>query len=195
MSGPGNVLKMRPHPLVRYHDAHCDQTVVVEPPLQHVIVPVRRGVRGRHACERSRAHGLQGLQEVWDLRLFGEDHGGVSRAHIRTSTNRVASVGQFTRRTLHHEEIWETGYGAAEVCRGPVMRIIVLFQGAPCAMHVQLVIVLSTEVLISMSLVLRRKRTCCYEAVPYIITSMANFSPSQERYLLCSASLRNRKFS
>ena len=27
MSGPGNVLKMRPHPLVRYHDAHCDQTV------------------------------------------------------------------------------------------------------------------------------------------------------------------------
>jgi len=65
---------------------------VVEPPLQHVIVPVRRGVRGRDACEHARAHGLQELQEVRDLGLFGEDDGGVSRARIWTSTHGVGGA-------------------------------------------------------------------------------------------------------
>ena len=60
-------------------------------------------------------------------------------------------------RTLHHQEIWKSGYSAAQVCHGPAMRIVVLFQGASCATHVQRVIVLSTEALVTMALVRQKE--------------------------------------
>jgi len=54
--------------------------------LQRGVVPVRRCVRGRDAREDAGAHGLQELQEVRDLQLFGGNDGRVTGGRVRTCT-------------------------------------------------------------------------------------------------------------
>lgn len=61
------------------------------------------------------------------------------------------------------------------------MRIVILFQGASCAMHVQRVIVLSSEALIIVGISAVKKIHTVMNPVPYIITSNGTFSPSQGR--------------
>jgi hypothetical protein len=61
------------------------------------------------------------------------------------------------------------------------MRIVILFQGVSCAMHVQRVIVLSTGALVIMGISAIKKINTVMNPVPYIMASNGTFSPSQGR--------------
>jgi hypothetical protein len=57
---------------------------VSKPLLEHVVVLIRRRIGGNHACERSVAHWGEKLENIRDLRFFGEDRGRVTRDRVRT---------------------------------------------------------------------------------------------------------------
>ncbi len=57
---------------------------VLKPLQQHVVVLVRRRIRGNYAREHSGAHGREELENVWDLGFFGEDDGCMASGRVRT---------------------------------------------------------------------------------------------------------------